>query len=531
MALPTLHRILFVASGAALALAWVAFAETATQDETLTDPRATMRTFLGAFETEGARPDLDAAAACLDLGDLPVPIRARQGRNLATELKRVIDRIAFVELDEIPADGTLEEWVFNDELAVPIVLAPDADGRWLFTRATVAAIPALYLELSDRSIVEGVEDAPLTAAIWLRERVPERLRTGGLVLYPWQWLALPVLLLVGLLLGRVVVWMSYWLFAKPLARRYRNLDLRGSRRILRPTGLLVTAGAWWLGIQWLGLPPEADVWLDTIVLVLLLLALGRAVFAQIDLIGTELRTRAARAENRFQDQVVPFVTKTLKLATAVVGAVFLIARLGGDVTALLAGLGLSGLAVALAAQDLLKNLFGSITVLTDRPFRVGDWIKVGDVEGVVEEIGFRSTRVRTFYASLVTLPNARLIDASVDNYGARSYRRWSTRIHVTYDTPPERVDAFCEGIRELVRTNERMRQDAFEIHLNELGADALQILVYVFFIAPDWSTELRLRHNLALDILQLANRLGVKMAFPTRTIHLESSPPEGSAVS
>jgi len=192
------------------------------------------------------------------------------------------------------------------------------------------------------------------------------------------------------------------------------------------------------------------------------------------------------------------------------------------VTALLAGLGLSGLAVALAAQDLLKNLFGSVTVLLDRPFRIGDWVKVGDVEGVVEEIGFRSTRVRTFYASLITLPNARLIDASVDNYGARAFRRWSTRISITYDTPPESVDAFCEGLRQIVRANESMRQDAFEIHLNEFGTDGLEIMLYVFFLAPDWSTELRLRHDLALDILRLADRLGVRIAFPTRTIQLEA---------
>ena len=162
-------------------------------------------------------------------------------------------------------------------------------------------------------------------------------------------------------------------------------------------------------------------------------------------------------------------------------------------------------------------------MLLDRPFRVGDWISVGDVEGVVEEVGFRSTRVRTFYASLITLPNARLIDASVDNYGARRFRRWSTRIRITYDTPPASVDAFCKGIRQLVRENESMRQDAFEIHLNEFGDHALEIMLYVFFLAPDWSAELRLRHDLALDILRLADRLGVRIALPARTVQLEPS--------
>ncbi len=516
-----LGRAGLLAAGALLAAAWFAFAQPAA-DEPLLSPRETMRAFLEAFATEDGRPDLDAAARCLDLGDLPFPVRARQGRRLAGELKNVIDRLEFVEFDAIPAEGDLDRWTFSDELSAPIALAPDGNGNWLFTRATVAAIPALYDELRDRSIVEGVEEAPVAAATWLRDRVPAPLRTGGFILHPWQWLALPALVLLGLAIDRIVAWIASGLFAGPLNRRYRSLDLPGARRILRPTGLVAMAGIWWLGLQWLGLPPRIHAWLDAVVLVLFLLALGRVAFAQIDLLGTALRARAARAENRFQDQLVPFVTKTLKAAVAVFGIVFLLAQQGRDVTALLAGLGLSGLAVALAAQDLLKNLFGSVTVLLDRPFRAGDWIKVGDVEGVVEEIGFRSTRVRTFYASLITLPNARLIDASVDNYGARAFRRWSTRIGITYDTAPETIDAFCEGIRQIVRDNESMRQDAFEIHLNEFGADGLEIMLYVFFLAPDWSTELRLRHEMALDILRLANRLGVRIAFPTRTIHLEA---------
>ncbi len=509
--------------GALLATVWFAFAQPV-EGPPRSSPRAAMQAFLGAFDTESGRPDLDAAAASLDLTDVPFPVRARQGRTLASELKHVIDRVELVDFDAIPDGGELEEWVFSDALSVPIVLAPDASGAWLFTRSTVAAVPALYQEVSRRSVVEGVAEAPLTGAMWVQSQIPEVLRSGGFILHLWQWLAFPVLILTGIVFDRVVAWIVCGLLAGPLSRRYDSLDLPTARRTLRPTGLLAMAGVWWLGLQWLGLPPRVYAWLDVIVLVLLLLAVVRFAFAQIDLLAAILAARS-RAENRFRDQLVPFVTKTLKMIVAVLGVVFLLAQQGQDVTALLAGLGLSGLAIALAAQDLLKNLFGSVTVLLDRPFHTGDWIKIGDVEGVVEEVGFRSTRVRTFYASLVTLPNARLIDASVDNYGARAFRRWSTRIGVTYDTPPEAVDAFCEGIRQLVRDNEAMWQDAFEIHLNEFGADSLEVMVYVFFVAPDWSSELRLRHELALDILRLAERLGVKMAFPTRTIHLEPAPP------
>ena len=178
------------------------------------------------------------------------------------------------------------------------------------------------------------------------------------------------------------------------------------------------------------------------------------------------------------------------------------------------------LALALAAQDTVSNFFGSLMVILDRPFQVGDWIKTGDVEGTVEEVGFRSTRIRTFYNSLITLPNANLIKASVDNLGDRTYRRWSTRLGIAYDTPPEKIDAFCEGIRELVRKHPYTRKDYYHVYFNEFGSDSLQILVYVFFFTPDWATELRERHRLGVDIVRLAAELEIEFAFPTQTLYL-----------
>jgi MscS family membrane protein len=159
-------------------------------------------------------------------------------------------------------------------------------------------------------------------------------------------------------------------------------------------------------------------------------------------------------------------------------------------------------------------------VLLDRPFQVGDWVLVGDVEGTVEELGFRSTRIRTFYNSLITLPNSNLIGSAVDNLGARRYRRWSTTIGVVYATPAELLDAFCEGIRELVRRHPYTRRDYYHVYVNDFGPDAVRIMLYVFFDAPDWATELRERHRLAVDIVRLAGELGVSFAFPTRTVHL-----------
>jgi MscS family membrane protein len=242
----------------------------------------------------------------------------------------------------------------------------------------------------------------------------------------------------------------------------------------------------------------------------------------VDVLSNVLSRRAERSDTRFDDLLVPLVRKSLKVFVVAIGLVLVAETIGQDITALLAGLGLGGLALALAAQDTVRNLFGSLTILLDRPFQVGDWVVVGEVEGTVEEVCFRSTRIRTFYNSLITLPNANLISASVDNLGDRRYRRWKTILALTYDTPPEKIDAFCEGVRELIRSHPYSRKDYFHVYFNDFGGASLDILLYTFFETPDWATELRERHRLGVDILRLAGELGVEFAFSTQTVYLRN---------
>jgi MscS family membrane protein len=214
------------------------------------------------------------------------------------------------------------------------------------------------------------------------------------------------------------------------------------------------------------------------------------------------------------------VRKALKVFLAVLGILWIADNLGMDIAALLAGLGIGGIAIALASKDTVENFFGAVAILADRPFQVGDWIRMGDIEGTVEEVGFRTTRVRTFYNSLITFPNATLIRSSVDNLGAREYRRVKETIGVTYDTPSDKLAAFIEGIRELVRVHPYTRKDYYHVYFHSFGDSSLNILLYLFLKTPDWATELRERQRLLMDILRLAQRLGVEFAFPTRTLHM-----------
>ena len=494
-------------------------------------PRATMRTFLEAFYVDGA-PELATAVACLDLSGLPAEARRLKGGELAAKLKQVIDRSRYVQFEDIPDNPEGPPYVFLKHSGGEIVIDRTASGEWLFTAATVSGLDGLHRAVEGRDVVEGVEkEAPsaVSFAGRLREMMPPALRSNVLFLEGWQWLGLIAIIFAGVVAGRVFVFTATKIAKRFLDRRARGFDPDILVRTMGPLGALVALLVWGLGIFWLGLPVTVlSLYYRAVRVVAIVVAVVVA-YRVVDLLASVLERRAENTESRFDNLLVPLVRKSLKVFVVAIGIVLVAETIGQDITALLAGLGLGGLALALAAQDTVSNLFGSLTVLTDRPFQVGDWVVVGDVEGTVEEVGFRSTRIRTFYNSLISLPNSNLIKASVDNLGDRTYRRWSTTLALTYDTPPEKIDAFCEGVRELIRRHPYTRKDYFHVYFNNFGDASLDVMLYVFFKAPDWATELRERHRLGVDILRLAADLGVEFAFPTQTVYLRNEEWEAPA--
>ena len=254
------------------------------------------------------------------------------------------------------------------------------------------------------------------------------------------------------------------------------------------------------------------------------LAIILLAYRAIDILVDVMTRRARQTETKLDDNLVPLMRTSLRLFVGAVGLLFVLSNIDVDVSSLIAGLGIGGLAFALAAQDTVKNLFGGVTIFADKPFEVGDWVVVDGIEGTVEQVGFRSTRVRTFYNSQVTVPNGRLIDAGIDNMGRRRWRRYKTTLGVGYHTTPDQMQAFVEGIRAIIRAKPDMRQDYYIVEFHGFGAASLDVLVYCFIDAADWNDELRARHVFNLDIMRLAERLGVDFAFPTQTIHVAEMP-------
>lgn len=213
------------------------------------------------------------------------------------------------------------------------------------------------------------------------------------------------------------------------------------------------------------------------------------------------------------------VATIVSVAVLVVGA----QHLGIPAYSVIAGLGVGGIAVALAAKDSLANLLGSLLIMLEKPFRVGHWIKVEDTEGIVESIGFRSTRIRTFYDSLISIPSNQLVNSTVDNMALRKYRRVRTILHLGYDTPADRVEAFIEAIKQIIQIHPHTLKDRSRIWLDDFGEYGLHIVVNFFLDLSDTSLEKLERQKILLEILKLAESMAIQFVVPPLKPQAESS--------
>ncbi len=506
----------------------------AQEDASRTTPRSAFRTFLvnmivySSDTTEAAKEKaIRTAIEALDLSDIPPSLREDQGVDLARDLKSFLDRYELVDLDEIPDEYGADRYVWRKPMKdTEIALVRDDDSLWTFSRKTVLSLPALLEMVQGREVVEGVEATirPDTFPDWLRSKLPESLLNKTVYFENWQWIGLIIVVLLGVIVERIVVNIfSRWII-RFINQSKARADFKLNTQLIKPLGIFAMSLVWSLLLHPLDLPLQANTILFFAVQLVIVASGVWAVYRLVDLIASYFESLAKRTESKFDDLLVPMIRRAMKIIVVAFGLLFIADNFNIDITSLLAGLGIGGIAFALAAKDTVENVFGSLTVMFDKPFEIGDWIKINDLEGTVEEVGFRSTRIRTFYNSQITIPNSNLVSTAVDNLGRRRYRRLSTKLGVQYDTPPEKIDAFCEGVREIIRRHPYTRKDFYMVYFNEFADFSLNILLYVFHETPDWATELRERHRLLRDIIRLAKRLGVEFAFPTQTLHVSSLP-------
>jgi len=232
-----------------------------------------------------------------------------------------------------------------------------------------------------------------------------------------------------------------------------------------------------------------------------------------------LRDIMSRSDDALATQFVPIIRSTIQVAVVLIGGILILQNSGYEVSSLIAGVGIGGLAIALAAQETISNIFGTLVMFTDKPFKVGDWVQFRDVDGDVESIGFRSTRVRTWPKSIKVIPNKMLTSEIIENWSVMPKRRVSMTIGVQYDSPPEKVEELTKRIYSLLQSNERVDQDYMIVAFSGFGPSSLDIFVYYFTTITKWKDYMHIRQEVNIGIMKIVEELGLSFAFPSQTLY------------
>lgn len=499
----------------------------------LKSPQETMRTFIQAMEKvkSGSTGAFNEAMMTLDLSQIDSNARQITGKITAERLINTLDRISKINFAHIPNYETGPKWFFRKQTVnigdnvfdVEIAIAKTSEGVWKFSPETVSSIENFYTSVANLKVVDGVTEYRNWRS-QIKEKMPSWSSEEFLFLKNGQWLALAFLLIFSLGSSALIRFVTTIYLRYKVKQKSLNFNEEDQFKSTLPFGCLAFSLTWLVGIRFL----EFDVGLLEILIRLfnILTALFSvwSALKLVDYISLHFEKLASTIGHKFDDVLIPMLKKTTKVFVVAFGAILVAHSLTFDIASILAGLGIGGVAIALAAKDTISNLFGSVTVIIDRPFYIGDYVSLEkQIEGTVEQVGFRSTRLRTPYNSLITIPNSVLANMAIDNYGMRQVRRYKTFLNLEYSTPLSKIDEYCERIRSHIQKNPLIQKDNAIVTLYEMNTSSLDIMLTIFFITGDYKTELSERHKFIYEILKIAEQIQVKFAYPTQTLFIEKN--------
>jgi MscS family membrane protein len=340
----------------------------------------------------------------------------------------------------------------------------------------------------------------------------------------WQWIAVPVLVAIAVAAGALLGFATRLLLARLAARS------RASWGVVLDRFAGPLAAMWAIGVflalePWLALDGTAEEAFARILRAAIYLVFFWAGFRSVDVaFSTAAQATWARANARIAG-LFPLGRKTSKVVLLALGLVAVLNELGFHVASLLAGLGIGGIVLALAAQKTVENLFGSVAIGIDQPFSVGDFVKVDDVLGTVEAIGMRSTRIRTLDRTIVTIPNGKLSEMRAETFAARDRFRLHATLGLSYDTSADEMRAVLAGIEAALRADPRIWPDVVSVRFVGLSDSTLDVEVMAWLQMADWNEFTLARQELLLRFMDVVERAGTSFAFPTRTVHVVEEGP------
>ncbi|MGB0916086.1 MAG: mechanosensitive ion channel family protein [Flavobacteriales bacterium] len=332
-----------------------------------------------------------------------------------------------------------------------------------------------------------------------------------------EWLLAFAIILGSVLLGRAVFWVLSNVVKKLTQKTKTNIDDIIIDMIEEPISFAIAILGIWYGLDMLNLPDAGHIWINRIYYLLIIFNIAWLINRLIDaLIEEYLVPIIEDSDSDLDDQLLPILRKGIHALVWILAIIVGLNNAGYDVGALIAGLGIGGLALALAAQDTVANIFGGVTIFVDQPFTIKDWIKIDSHEGIIEEVGIRSTRIRTFEGRLITIPNKVFAESAIENVSAEPSRRVILVFGLTYDTKPEKMKL---ALSILADVHAKFASHLEEKHLelfDSFGDFSLNIK-FIFYIKKG-EDVFNLNSEIKMEILERFNEAGLDFAFPTQTI-------------
>ena len=482
----------------------------------LRNPNATIYTHLYFLQSDSYEPE--KAAQTIN------GFKGEAAQKIAIKLKKILDGKGLkVDFAKVPknthfADTTDFSVGYRYVLfpyQIPEIYLEKKGEKWYYSQETIAQINSLY-----NSVYPWYTEG-------LQKIIPDFGHKKIFKIELWQYISLLAILGICLVLFYVLHKIIFYLLRKIqfwIVHKTNEKINEALKKLARPIVLLL------LMFFVKTVLPSLLLHLDVNTVLFLGLNIMITVFwiyVFLKLVQVIMRIYGEFAEsthNKLDDQLVPILHNFLRGMVLFLGLLKLLTLFGVEPVTVLAGASIGGLAVALASQDTVKNLIGTVMIFVDKPFHIGDWIEAGVVVGTVETVGFRSTTVRAADTSVYQIPNSSLAEMVVNNKGLRSFRRYKTNLGLRYDTPPELIDAFVDGVRKIIEIHPDTRNDAFNVEFAGFGDSALLVMVNMYFTELDWNKEQASKHNLHMAILKLAKNLGVDFAFPSTTVSIEQFP-------
>ncbi len=473
-------------------------------------PRGTLKAFRHLTRTG----DYSGAAAYLDLST----VDQNDGPDLARELREVLNRHLAIDLTKLSPDsqGKFADGVATDKVLLgsvpgatgspePVTLQRNSyqpGSHWMFSADTVANIQTWYDHLGN---------------IWLSEHMPKPLLSmGPYHIRRWQWLALLPLVVGGWLLG-----FGATRLVRLGVRFALKRDAQRLHKLRGPAALGVAVAIWYAGLPSLGLYEQADTQVRRWFSAALLLALFWAVWKTVELSQRSVGASHWAKESLTAHSLLLLGARLAKFAVAAIAFIVVLAELGYHATTIITGLGIGGIALALAAQKTVENLFGAFSLAIDQPFREGDSITVDGINGTVETIGLRSTRIRTADRTIISIPNGKLADMRVETISRQDRLRFYTVVGVAH-SPGNQINYILHGIEGLLRMEPLIDKSSIGVHLIGLTDSAMNIEVGAMFNTMDGNAFADARQALLLGIVSVIEQAGSALAHPTRTLQLSA---------